>query len=320
MTRLISRILPALLLLGAVSWLQAQTPAPQPPASAPATTPSTAPLPDIPTLMREVESRERKAETVEKDYIYRESSVVDELDGHGAVKKTRTREFDIFWLDGVNVRKLVKKDGKDLTPDELQKESERIDKMVAEAHERRAKADAKGKETDSHGHDEITVSRMLELGAFTNARREQVAGRDTIAVDFTGDPKAKTRNPGEAAIHDMAGTVWIDEVDKSLTRIDGRFIHPFKIGGVLVVDVKQDTSYSIRFRKINSEVWLPEGFDAHGHARILLFTNFDGNIHVHDGDYRKFRASATLLPGLTQVDDAKPTEAKPSDTPPASKP
>jgi hypothetical protein len=211
----------------------------------------------------------------------------------------------------VYVRKLVKKDGKDLTPDELKKESERIDKEVAKSKERREKADAEGKETDSHGRDEVTVSRMLELGSFTNPRRDQVAGRPTIAVDFTGDPKARTRNPAEGAIHDMAGTVWVDEQDKSLARIDGRFIHAFKIGGGLLVDVKQDTYYSIRFRKINGEVWLPEGFDAHGQARILLFTSFEGNIHVHDGDYRKFRASATLLPGVSELDDAKPADIAP---------
>lgn len=259
--------------------------------------------------------RERKAETIQKDYIYRETSVVEELDGHGAVKKTRSREFDVFWLDGVNVRKLVKKDGKDLTPDELEKESQRIDKTVAEGRARRAKADAKGKETDSHGNDEVTVSRMLELGSFTNARREMVDGRPTIAVDFTGDPKAKTRNSGESAIHDMAGTVWMDEQDKSIERIDGRFIHPFKIAGGLLVDVKQNTKYSIRFKKINDEVWLPEGFDANGQARILLLMSFDGNIHVHDGDYRKFRTASTILPGLTEVDGDKTVPPTPESKP-----
>ena len=77
----------------------------------------------------------------------------------------------VAWINGVPVRRLLKKDGKDLSPDELKKENERIDKEAAKARERRDKADADGKETDPRGHDEITVSRLLELGRFTNPRR-----------------------------------------------------------------------------------------------------------------------------------------------------
>jgi hypothetical protein len=271
------------------------------------------PLPDIPTLMHQVESRQRLAETVQKDYLYRESTRVDDLDGHGAVKKSETRDFDVFWIEGVPVRKLVRKDGKDLSPDDLKKESERIDKEVAKARERRAKADADGKETDAHGHDEVTVSRMLELGAFTNPRRESVRGRDTIAVDFTGDPKAKTRNAGESAIHDMAGTVWIDEADQSIARVDGRFVNPFKIGGGLLVNVHKDTTFSLRNRKVNDEVWLPESLEAHGQARIMLFMNVNGSVQVQDGDYRKFKATSTILPA-TPVEPEQ--EAKPEPKPP----
>ncbi|QHN04622.1 hypothetical protein FTO74_15580 [Granulicella sp. WH15] len=265
-----------------------------------------APLPDIPTLMHQVEAHQREAETVEKDYIYRESTQADELDSHGSVKKTTTREFDVFWTEGVNVHRMVSKDGKELSPEEQKKLSERIDKDVAKARERRLKADASGKETDSQGHEEITVSRMLELGSFTNARRETINGRDTIVVDFTGDPKAKTRNPGEAAIHDMAGTIWIDEADRSIVRIGGQFINPFKIGGGLLVSVRKGTSFTFRNRKINDEVWLPESLEAHGQARIMLFLSFDGNVRARYGDYRKFKATSTILPGINQIEEDKP--------------
>ena len=86
------------------------------------------------------------------------------------MKKTETREYDIFWVEGVPVQRLVKKNGKELSADEQKKENEQIDKEVAKAKEKRAKADAKGKETDPRGNELITVSRLLELGNFTNAR------------------------------------------------------------------------------------------------------------------------------------------------------
>ena len=127
------------------------------------------PLPDIPALMRDVETNQRKAETVQKDYIYHSVDTEQAVDGKGQVKKTTVTEFDHYWVNGVPIRRLVKKDGKELSGEELAKENERIDKLAAKARERRDKGDAQGKETDARGNDEITVSRLLELGAFSNA-------------------------------------------------------------------------------------------------------------------------------------------------------
>jgi hypothetical protein len=259
------------------------------------------PLPDIPALMREVEAHQKDSETIQKDYLYHEIATAEQNDGHGGVKKTETKEFDVFWLNGVEIHKLVKKDGKELNAEEQEKESERIDKEVAKAKERRSKADAKGEETDSHGHEEVTVSRFLELGRFTNPRRVKVNGRDTIAVDYEGDPKAKTRNRFEDVIRDLAGTIWVDEEDRSISRIDGRFLRPFKIGGGLVVNIKQDTNFAVEQRKINDEVWLPARVDGKGAARAMLFISFNGSIRVVDSDYRKFKATSTILPGMSTV-------------------
>jgi hypothetical protein len=260
------------------------------------------PLPDVATLMRKVEGNQRASEALLKDYLYHQMETGEEKDGDGGIKKSETREYDIFWLNGVQVRKLTKKDGKELSPDEQKKESERIDKEVSKAKERRAKADAAGKETDSHGHEEVTVSRLLTLGKFTNPRRVVLNGRATIAIDYIGDPKAKTQNRMEEVIRDLAGTVWIDEQDNTIARIEGHFTNAFKIGGGMLVSVKQGTKFSFEQRKINDEVWLPAGGDGEGSFRALLFMNFNGKIRIVDSDYRKFKATATILPGVSTVE------------------
>ena len=181
------------------------------------------PLPDIPTLMRAVEVNQRASEAIEKDYMYRSVQTAEETDGHGGVKKTETNEYEIFWVNGVPVHRMTKKNGKELSEDEQKKENEHIDKEVAKAKERRAKADEKGADSGPRGEEMVTVSRLLELGSFTNARREQLNGRDTIVVDYTGDPKAKTKNRFEEVIRDMAGTAWVDEQDRMLVKAQGHF-------------------------------------------------------------------------------------------------
>ena len=258
-------------------------------------------LPDVVALMHEVEEHQRTAEVRAKDYLYREVERVETLDGHGAVKKTDTREYDVFWLNGVVVRKLVKENGRELSADEQAKESGRVDKEVTNARERKEKAAAKGQVTDANGHEEITVSRMLELVSFTNPRRELVKGRPTILVDFMGDPKAKTRNAAESAIHEMAGTVSVDEQDRAVQHLDGHFVHNFKIGGGMLVNVKKDTSFSLTQVKVNEEVWLPQDGRIDGQARLMLLFSVNGRFEIHDSGYRKFTATSTILPGYTEM-------------------
>ncbi len=260
------------------------------------------PLPDIPELMRAVEVNQRASEAVEKDYLYRSVQTQEETDGHGGVKKSETREYDIFWVNGVPVHRMTRKNGKELSAEEQKKENEQIDKEVAKAKERRAKADEKGAETDPQGHDLVTVSRLLELGSFTNARRVQLNGRDTIAVDFAGDPKAKTKTRFEDVIRDLAGTAWVDEQDRMLVKAQGHFLNNFKVGGGMVVNIQKGTNFSMEQRKVNGEVWLPAMVEGQGSARALLFFSFNGRFRAVESDYRKFKATSTILPGMSTVE------------------
>ena len=262
------------------------------------------PLPDVAALILAVEANQRTAESVRKDYLYHSVQAEQEVDGSGKVKKkTTTKEYDSFWIDGVPVDKLVKKDGRELTPDEQKKESERIDKEVAKAREKKEKGDEKGKETSPRGDDMITASRILELGTFSNPRRVTLDGRDTVVVDYAGDPKAKTRNRGEEVIRDLVGTVWIDEQDKVIRKSEGHFLNAFKIGGGLVANIRKDSSFAMEQKKVNGEVWLPAKIEGQGAIRILLFANFNGSMQVQMSDYRKFKATSTILPGVSTVDE-----------------
>ncbi len=298
----LARIRIAALILGGATLCAvatAQTP-PQP--TLPATS-AGRPIPDVVAMMHDVEINQRKAEALKKDYLYHSVESQQQLDGHGQIKKTVVNEYDHYWSNGVPVWRVVVKNGRPLSPEETKHEDERIDKAVAKARERRDKADAQGRQTDAMGEQEITVSRLLELGSFTNARRVQQNGRDTIAVDFTGNPKAKTLNRAEDAVRDLQGTAWIDEIDRMLVRVEGHFVDSFKLGGGLLVEIKKGTGFTFEQTKVNDEVWLPARIDAQGSLRALLFVSFSGRVHVTESGYHKFRTSSNILPAETQADD-----------------
>jgi hypothetical protein len=140
----------------------------------------------------------------------------------------------------------------------------------------------------------------------------KINGRDTIAVDYTGDPKAKTRSRAEEVIRDLAGTLWVDEQDRALVKVEGHFLNSFKIGGGLVVNIQKGTSFGMQQRKVNDEVWLPELLEGRGAARAFLLFSFNGSIRAVESDYRKFKATSTILPGMSTVDPSAPADPSPS--------
>ena len=254
------------------------------------------PLPDIPTLMHEVEAHQKQIDEIRKNYIYHAVETTQELDGHGHLKKVETEEHEVFYIHGQHIERVLKRNGKDLEGNDLKKEQERVDKQVAKA--RQAKD---GEKTDPNGNAVMSVSRLLELGTVSNPRRLMMNGRSTIAFDFAGNTRTKTHNMSEGVMKDLSGTVWIDEADHQVTRMQARFEENFHIGGGLLANIQKGTNFTFEQAHINNEVWLPTSMDGVGSARILLVKGFSGTIHVAYFDYRKYKADVTILPGATPV-------------------
>jgi hypothetical protein len=275
-----------------------------------------APLPPVATLLHDVEQNQDAADAARKDYTYRVHDEQQDLDSKGNLKKTETRDADSFRVDGVLVNRTTAKNGKPLTPDEQKKESERIDKEVSKEKDRREKLKSEGKSTDNNGDQVLTLSRILQLGTFTNERRVDLNGRQTIAVDYQGDPNVKTKTRLETIFRDIVGTIWIDEQDRTIVQLQGHFIDDFKIGGGLLADIKKGSSFNAIFRKINDEVWLPEKIEGDGHIRVLLFANFNGRFITTASDYRKYRTTTKLIPTNREVDEnGNPVPTTPDKTP-----
>ena len=282
------------------------------------------PLPPIRNLLLDVERNEKASEAARKDYTYHVHIELDDLDKNGNIKKTDITDAEDLTIDGVPIHRVVARNGKPLTPEEAQKESARIDKEVAKAKELRAKHEAQGQDTDARGDPILPASRILELGAFSNPHRIDLDGRPTIVFDYAGDPHVKTRNQFEGIVRDLVGTVWIDEHDRVLVRGEGHFLNDFKIGGGLVLNIHKGFSFDFRTTKVNGEVWLPVTIDGQGSARILLVDKVDGRFRLVTSDYRKFRASSTILqsdrvigPDGQPVPDPAPSPSAPPTPPPA---
>jgi len=264
-----------------------------------------APLPDIQTLLTRARSRYDALESLRKNYICTMTQVADEFSSDGS-KKTHTDEYQAFYVGNTEVLQHVSRDGKPLSDADAKKEQERVDKLVAKlkSHENKP----------AKGEVHLSASGLLKVATFTNPRREMLNGRPTLVFDYTGDPHAEAKDLGEQVMRELAGTLWVDEHDDAIVRLNGTLQKNFNVGGGLLVNIKKGSSFDFNQSLINNEIWFPAEIVWHTHGRFLLIKGFNGDGRETFADYRKLKTSVTILPG-TQVLDNDPPESTPPKNP-----
>src|SRR5271168_149512 len=247
-------------------------------------------LPDAATMLREVEAHQKQLDKVREDYTFRSVQTTRELDSSGNTKKIETEEHEVFFVNGNRVQKLVRKDGKDLTPEQARKEQDRVNKEVI-------KLSQQGE--DKPDKDDITVSRLLQIVTFSKPRRVSLNGRDTIAFDFAGDEHAKTHGRSEDALKKVSGTVWVDERDREVSRMSATLDENYHIGFGLLASVAKGSNVVFDQALIRNEAWLPTAITLHLQARAFLVAGIRADVDIRFDEYKKFQTDAVQQPGAT---------------------
>jgi hypothetical protein len=246
-----------------------------------------APLPEIHQLMREVHEHQTKLEKVIENYTFSTSEIVQELDSKGKVTKTEARELEEFFVNGHQIGRVVKKDGKPLSDQEQQKETERVTKAVEKAE--------KPKPEEPKEDQGISLSKILDATDVRNPRRELYRGRPTLVFDFVGRKDFKAHGPAEDVSKKLQGTVWIDEADRIVAHLDVSLNDNFHVGGGLLANIEKGSNFHFDQAPVNDEVWLQTGVDATVTARFLLVKGIRQHIVERDYDYKRFRVETQQL-------------------------
>ncbi len=247
-------------------------------------------LPEAAAILHEVEAHQKQLDKVRENYTFRAMQTTRELDGSGNTKKIETEEHEVFFVNGQQVEKLVRKNGKDLTPDQASKEQERVNKEVMKL--------SKPGYTNPD-KDDITVGRLLQIVSFSRPRRVSLNGRATIAFDFAGDEHAKTKGRGEDALKKVSGTVWIDETDREVSRMSATLEENYHVGFGLLASVAKGSNVVFDQALIHNEAWLPTAIALHLQARAFLVAGIRADVSIRFDQYRKFQTDAVQQPGAT---------------------
>ena len=246
-------------------------------------------LPSVATLVHDVQANQLLLDKTRETYTFREVQVLHELDKHGAVKKAETREYNVFFVNGHPIQRLVRKDGRALGADEDARETEHI-KHKVELAEQTSPGDL------LNSRHQVSISRLLAIQQFTNMRRVTMDNRPMIALDFTGDRKAQTHGIAEDASKHLAGTVWIDDKDRQVRRVQATLDSPFKLE-LGLVSLSQGSNFTFDQKLVNNEVWLPISASVHIEARAALFLGYHVQIEFTDDHYQRFHTAAEQQEG-----------------------
>jgi hypothetical protein len=243
-----------------------------------------------PHLMEQYDDRE-----VLKGYTYHRTSSVTQMGKGDSVTGRSEFEFEVYYLDSGPFTKLISRNGVKLSDKELKKQDEEFEKTgKAPPHRPPWRG---GRKQRTPKEQEELLSDVYNAFDFTVAGREVREGRNTIRVDFKPRPNPKLKTmAGKFFLTSARGTAWIDEEDHVLAKIDFELMKDAKLGGGLIVNIK-DGSHVIReWRKVNQELWLPASSETRLKARAFVTKGYNTRIVEQFSDYKKFSVETRITP------------------------
>ena len=255
------------------------------------------PLPDIPTLLLELQANEDKVENMLDKYSYVQKHISRQIGKDGVLRETESQTFQLSFYKGYRMSRLIEKNGKPLSPSDQASEDKDAAKRVEEIEKRIAKREAGGDDPTEEGK-RVSIAEVLRASKLTNPRRERFRGRDVIVFDFEPNPAFDFKNAKSMLkfFGKVAGAMWIDEKDKQVARLEAFLFDSYKIGGGVLAKLKKGASFTLEQERVNDEIWLPSTADINLSVRVLLVKGIDLNQVIRSYDYRKFE---------TEVKDAK---------------
>ncbi|HEV8118519.1 MAG TPA: hypothetical protein VGQ32_08345, partial [Thermoanaerobaculia bacterium] len=175
-----------------------------------------APLPELSTFLGEVRDRLHTDDYLLDQYTFLEKQTERQLDSDGRVKSVTSSVYEVYPSPepGKTYRKLVERDGRRLTADDLAKEDEKQEtkeakkaaKLYSDDPAKRASAESERKLKETR-----TIDEIFRIFEFRIVKREEIGGRSAILVSFDPREGVETSTRGGKILKKFSGRAWFDE-------------------------------------------------------------------------------------------------------------
>ena len=209
------------------------------------------PLPAASNLLQRVVDRSRLvARTVQTNhYAYEKRSVTAEMDEQERVIKSTEKHYQVMLIGGVPFTRLIKVQGRELTAKELEEQNER----EAVFRQRVTRVDLQKKAKRKEG---LATHELVARFDFKVTKREIIEGRPTLVVTFAARPGAPEKSMEDKVFQQVFGTVWVDEEEAEMTKLDASVHGPVSLGLFGAVGSLNKFQATIERSRMPDGVWV----------------------------------------------------------------
>lgn len=270
-----------------------------------------APLPPLPSeyvdLLQKADANGAALHKNLLDYTYQLKKIHRVLNASGNSIYTEEQVFEAYPIRGEHVLITLSRNG--IKSRTISDERKHAAKQLEEAEKLRSKEKpATGENSDDQtgsyvsagvtgvyagkvGYVSINIPTFLRSCDFFSPRMEKIGNREMVILNYRYRPGVKLV-PNQRYIANLVGTVWIDQTDKVLTRLEG---WP---ASAAAFDLVQSTAPRDEAALIYQQVrqpdgaWVPSLIRMNAGGRADLFDGLNWDVLFEFGSYQQFNTRA----------------------------
>jgi len=206
----------------------------------------------------------------------------------------RTTVREVVETKDCDVHLLLATDGAALTPDQRQKENERLEKLKHSPQQQRKKKS----EQQEDDRKAIEMFKMLP-----DAFLYQYRSNKGSLVDLTFHPNPNFRPPTREAqvFHAMEGSMLVDAQKKRLVELDGHLAQAVEFFGGLLGHLDKGGHFMVKRADVGSGHWAITVLNVEMKGKALIFKGINLNQKDFSSDFHSLPANLNVAQGVDML-------------------
>jgi hypothetical protein len=172
--------------------------------------------------------------------------------------------YQVVETDNGSVKKKIRQNGQPLTPDELEKENQRISSFVHDTSQQ-------DKQHKDSAQDDKRAEEMLSMLPDAFIWKVKSEAPDGTTFSFVPDPAFTPPSMESRVFAAMAGDIVVSKPENRIQKISGKLIHDVKFGYGLFGKMEQGGTFNVERRSLAPKVWVITDSHVHINGHILIF-------------------------------------------------
>jgi len=246
---------------------------------------------DVAAILKHFVAVQQANDTEARQYTYLEHAEFSTYEADGVTfRKDRSEDSEIVFVEGLQFKKLLSRDGKPLDIREQAEVEKQMNETAAYRRSHRQPAPG-GKIAFGRDHADLgSNEELLTLFDTRLAGEEGVRGRKAWVIEATPKNGLHAANEHQRDVVKFRKKLWIDETDFTLLKI----VHTVVGSGMFA---KPGTTVTLEYDRIPSGPYAPVKIIVDIHRQVSGKIRPSGRTEYENSRFRKFDVQSTIAVG-----------------------